>query len=159
LYLINSFASGSYLSSIVPTWINKKAENMQKFLLSIFLFVFASLSAFAQANASTGQVTGVVKDPNQSVLTGTQVVLNNPRTETKITAITNSQGVYEFPALQPGTYVVEVNAKGFKPSVSPELSVMAGRLSPPILLWCWLAPRRPSMSRPARSKTPIEWTR
>ena len=100
---------------------------MKKFLLFILLFAFASFSAFAQTAASTGQITGAVKDPNQAVVSTTQVVLTNLQTKAKFTAVTNSQGVYAFRALQPGSYVVEINAKGFKPSVSAELKVMAGQ--------------------------------
>ncbi len=99
---------------------------MKKFLLFVFVFAFASLAGFAQT-ASTGQITGVVKDPNQAVLANTQVVLTNARSKAKITATTNSQGIYAFQALQPGAYVVEVDAKDFKPSVSPELNVAAGQ--------------------------------
>ncbi len=100
---------------------------MKKFLLFIFLFAFASFSAFAQTAASTGQITGAVKDPNQAVVSTTQVVLTNLQTKVKFTAVTNSQGVYAFRALQPGGYIVEINAKGFKPSVSAELKVTAGQ--------------------------------
>ena len=100
---------------------------MKKFLLFIFLFAFASFSAFAQTAASTGQITGAVKDPNQAVLSGTQVVLTNLQTKAKITAVTNSQGIYAFPAVQPGTYITEIDAKGFKPSVSTALTVAAGQ--------------------------------
>ncbi len=99
---------------------------MKKFLLFVLLCTFTSLTGFAQS-ASTGQITGVVKDPNQAVVAGTQVILTNPQTKVKITAVTNDQGAYAFAALQPGAYVVEVDAKGFKPSVSPELNVTAGQ--------------------------------
>ncbi len=99
---------------------------MKKFLLFILLFAFASFSAFAQTAASTGQITGAVKDPNQAVVSATQVFLTNLQTKAKFTAVTNSQGTYAFRALQPGSYIVEIDAKGFKPSVSAELKVMAG---------------------------------
>jgi iron complex outermembrane receptor protein len=99
---------------------------MKKLLLFIFLFVLTSLAGFAQT-ASTGQITGMVKDPNQAVLANTQVILTNTQNKVKVTAITNGQGIYAFQALQPGAYVVEINAKGFKPSVNPELKVAAGQ--------------------------------
>ena len=84
---------------------------MKKFLLFMLLFAFASFSAFAQTAAGTGQITGAVKDPNQAVLSGTQVVLTNLQTKAKITAVTNSQGIYAFPAVQPGTYITEVDGQ------------------------------------------------
>lgn len=96
-------------------------------LLFVFVFAFASFIAFAQTAASQGQITGVVKDPNQAVLSGTQVVLTDLQTKVKIAAVTNSQGVYTFQTLQPGTYVVSVDAKGFNPTVGPEITVAAGQ--------------------------------
>jgi iron complex outermembrane receptor protein len=99
---------------------------MKKHLLFIFLFVSVSLAAFAQT-ASTGQITGVVKDPHQAVVADTQVILTSVLTKVKITAITDAQGIYQFSALQPGAYVVEIDAKGFKPGRSSELNVTAGQ--------------------------------
>jgi iron complex outermembrane recepter protein len=99
---------------------------MKKILLFIFIFVFTSLTGFAQS-ASTGQITGVVKDPHQAVVANTQVTVTNAQTKDKFMATTNDQGVYTFQNLQPGTYIVEVDAKDFKSSVSPELNVAAGQ--------------------------------
>jgi iron complex outermembrane receptor protein len=100
--------------------------------------VAASLPANArQVNSSSpidspeasnaAQVTGVVKDPNQAVLAGVQVVLTDLRTKATVTVVTNSQGVYVFPALKPGTYTIEVDVKGFNPDISGELKVAAGQ--------------------------------
>src|SRR5580692_10612026 len=77
--------------------------------------------------AQTGQIRGVVKDPDQALVSGTQVVLTNQQTKGKATAVTDSQGAYAFPSLQPGAYVVEAGAANFKASVSPELQVTAGQ--------------------------------
>ena len=76
--------------------------------------------------ADTGQITGVVKDPDQAAVTAAQVVVTNQQTKAKTTAVTDTQGAYTFPSLQPGAYIAEVDVKGFKPGVSPELKVAAG---------------------------------
>src|ERR1700733_9159022 len=89
--------------------------------------LLVALSACAQTAADTGQITGAVKDPDQAAVSGSQVTLTNRRTKAKITAVTNSQGAYTFPSLQPGDYVAEVAVSGFKPSVSAELRVAAGQ--------------------------------
>lgn len=86
-----------------------------------------TLSAFSQTAAGTGQITGTVKDPNQAVLAGAPVVLTNTQTQEKVTGVTNNQGAFVFSGLQPGTYVVEVDAKDFKSSVSPALQVGVGQ--------------------------------
>jgi hypothetical protein len=48
------------------------------------------------------------------VLANTQVILTNLSTKAKITTATNEQGVYLFPALQPGSYSVAIAANGFR---------------------------------------------
>lgn len=99
---------------------------MKGFLYLFSLFA-ASLPAFAQTAASTGQITGVVKDSNQVLVVGTEVALTNLQSQVKITAVTDGRGAYAFTALQPGTYVVQVGVKGFKTSVSSELKAAPGQ--------------------------------
>src|SRR3984885_5300014 len=91
------------------------------------LMTLLTLPAFAQPATDTGQISGVVKDPDQAFVSGSRVLLTNQQTKSKATAITDAQGAYTFPSLRPGAYVVEVDAANFKPSVSPELKVLAGQ--------------------------------
>ena len=88
--------------------------------------ILLSLSALGQTVAETGQVHGVVKDPDLAVVSGARVTLKDQRTPGTATVVTDSRGSYVFPSLQPGTYMVEVEGKGFKNSVSPMLRVGAG---------------------------------
>src|SRR5580704_8764533 len=96
---------------------------------SAYILIVASLllalPALAQTAADTGQIMGVVKDPDQAVVSGSQVTLTNEQTKAKTTAVTDGQGAYVFPSLQPGAYTIEVDAKGFKPGISAELNVVA----------------------------------
>src|SRR5579872_2441617 len=89
-------------------------------------FLLLSFSALAQSNPGTGQISGVVRDPDQAAISGTDVTVTNQQTKTKATASTDSQGAYTFASLPPGAYVIEIDAKGFKASLSPELNVLAG---------------------------------
>jgi iron complex outermembrane receptor protein len=93
--------------------------------------ILLTIQAFAQTpvntSADAGQVAGVVKDPDQAAVSGSQVTLTNQQTKVKITAVTNSRGEYAFPSLPPGSYVADVSVAGFKPSVSAELKVAAGQ--------------------------------
>ena len=74
----------------------------------------------------TGQITGVVKDPDQAVVSGARVTLTNPP-KVRATAVTDRQGAYTFTSLQPGSYAIEADATGFKTIASPELRVTAGQ--------------------------------
>jgi hypothetical protein len=104
---------------------NTYTLKQEVYLFAIFLLL--TLSALAQTATDTGQITGVVKDPDQAVISGSQVILTNQQTKAKTTAITDPYGAYMFPSLPPGAYVVEIAVKGFKASLSPELKVIAGQ--------------------------------
>jgi iron complex outermembrane recepter protein len=87
-----------------------------------------TLPALAQAAADTGQIVGVVNDPDQAVVSGSRVVLTDQSTKVRTTAVASGQGAYTFVGLRPGVYTVEVEATGFKSSISPELKVAAGQI-------------------------------
>jgi iron complex outermembrane receptor protein len=108
-----------------------RSENMNcnayKLRLAATTFLL-TMPALAQSAADTGQIIGVVKDPSQAVVSGSQIVLTNQQTNVRLTATTDDRGVYGFSSLQPGSYTVGVDVKGFQPSTSPELKVAAGQI-------------------------------
>lgn len=91
------------------------------------VWLLLSLSVLAQAPSSGGQISGVVRDPAQALVPGSQVTLTNQQTTVSSTVFTDDQGAYRFLPVSPGTYVVRVEAKGFQASVSPPLKVDPGQ--------------------------------
>jgi len=91
-----------------------------------FSILFLTLSALAQS-AGPGQITGVVKDPQQRLIAGARVTLTNRGTKSTLTSATDGQGVYTFPSLDPGVYGVEAGAKGFQPAQAGDLTLAAGQ--------------------------------
>jgi hypothetical protein len=77
----------------------------------LLVFLVGSIAAFSQTTPDTGAITGVVKDPAQAIVSGTQVVLINLQTKAKFTTAADAQGVYRFLSLQPGAYVLEVDVR------------------------------------------------
>jgi iron complex outermembrane receptor protein len=73
--------------------------------------------------AQSLQISGVVKDPHQAVIVGAKVTLTNPESASKLTALTDNQGIYAFHSLKPGTYRLEAQAKGFAKSVRQDIHV------------------------------------
>ena len=70
------------------------------------------LPLFSQGNA--GRIMGTVTDQSGGVVSGATVtVIDTDRGVTK-TLVTNDAGEYNAPTLNPGTYKVRVEAKGFK---------------------------------------------
>src|SRR5262245_53819644 len=69
----------------------------------------------APASAQTlGTITGEVRDSTGAVLPGVTVTAVNTATNATRTVSSNSVGLFEFPALQPGKYTVKSEIDGFK---------------------------------------------
>src|SRR5437660_1553327 len=68
----------------------------------------------AQA-VQTSTLTGTVRDGTGAVLPGVTVNASSPAQVGGVqTSVTDSQGVYRFPALHPGVYDLEATLSGFK---------------------------------------------
>lgn len=83
---------------------------MSFFLKAIGAALF-TFTAFGQID--TGTFTGVVRDSSGAVLAQAQVTITNEGTGQKTELTTNSSGIYASGPLRPGTYRIEVQAKGF----------------------------------------------
>lgn len=67
--------------------------------------------AFAQENA---ELTGTVLDQSGAVVPNARVTVVNVSTGEQRTGTTTSAGLYDFPALPVGTYILKVQAQGFR---------------------------------------------
>jgi len=81
--------------------------------------------ALAQANSAI--VRGTVSDPTGAVIPGAVVSITTPDGHTLASPVTDASGVYQARNLLPGTYIVIVTAKGFAPSTSKAITVVAGQ--------------------------------
>src|SRR5262249_10154522 len=77
----------------------------------------ALLEIAAWAQFDSGQISGFVRDPSQSVIAAASVTVTNEGNGEKHRTTTNAGGYYVFPNLFVGSYSVEVEATGFKKSV------------------------------------------
>ena len=74
----------------------------------------AATPLLAQA-VQTSTLTGTVRDSTGAVLPGVTVSVSSPQQIGGVqTSVTDSQGVYRFPALRPGTYEMETTLPGFR---------------------------------------------
>ena len=84
--------------------------------LSCFVLVFLSLAftpiLFGQS-ASTGALTGTVKDASDAVVPNVTVTVTNISTGQARTTITSASGTYTVGFLPPGNYSVKFEAMGF----------------------------------------------
>jgi len=86
--------------------------------MSVAVLGLAS-SVFSQTTVSTGGIQGTVTDPSGALVTGAKVSLTNVATGQIASVDTNSAGAYTFAFLEPGEFVMRIEAKGFKTTRLP----------------------------------------
>ena len=87
------------------------------------------LSCAAWSQTPTGEIVGTVSDPTGAVVAGGTVVLTNMATGVTRSLTTNASGVYDAPALIPGTYSVRVTLTGFTSSLRSNVEVGVGQVN------------------------------
>jgi len=86
-----------------------------------------ALPAFAQS-ATTGLIRGTVTDPQGAVLPGVTVIARSPALiGGQQVTVTNGEGNYRFPALNPGEYTLEAQLAGFRPVLQENVIVLLGK--------------------------------
>jgi hypothetical protein len=83
------------------------------FALAIFAILLFNPSALAQA--TSGDLVGVVKDPSGAVVPGATVTVTNEQTGVAVTIKSGSAGEYRASNLLAGAYDVAVSSTGFQP--------------------------------------------
>src|SRR5262245_17236778 len=85
----------------------------------------AAALAFAQGG-TTSALAGVVVDTSGAVIPGADVVAKQNATGVTVSAVTNAEGVFSFPALNTGTYAVTVSLQGFKTYIANDVVLTSG---------------------------------
>src|SRR5579864_4152066 len=93
----------------------------------IFFTSVCACGAFGQAQ-TTGDISGVVKDPQGSVVAGATVTLKNLNTASVTSKKTLSDGIFRFLFLEPGDYSVSVDAEGMQ-TATTNTAVRLGQTS------------------------------
>jgi hypothetical protein len=75
--------------------------------------IFGVFAIAIQAQTQ-GDITGLVTDSSGAVIPGANVTVTNKATAAVRKAVTNSEGLYAFPSLPPGVYILRVEQDGFK---------------------------------------------
>ncbi len=78
------------------------------------LFALLLCALTVEAQTPLGTVTGLAVDASGGAVSGASVSLTNNDTGVRRSTTTNSTGAYSFPDLQPGTYRMGADAKGFR---------------------------------------------
>jgi Carboxypeptidase regulatory-like domain len=77
-------------------------------------FVYLACACAVWAQAPTGTIAGVARDPSGAAVAGAHVKLTGRASGFVRTVVTSEQGDYSFPALLAGEYEVSVESSGFQ---------------------------------------------
>ena len=94
-------------------------------LLAVAVLALRAPAAFAQGG-STSTINGTVTDTSGAVIPGASVLVKNAATAGTSEAVTNSDGQFTIPALNPGKYSVTVTLTGFKTATVTDVELRAG---------------------------------
>lgn len=89
-----------------------KRRSCMSVLVGFAICILAVSGAWAQTG--TTSIQGVVTDKSGAIIVAAQVTVVNAEQGLQRAASTGAQGEYEFLSLQPGTYVLAVEAAGFR---------------------------------------------
>src|ERR1035441_8373201 len=90
----------------------------------LVLFTCAHPGRTYAQTAGEGTITGTVMDGTGAVIANATVTATAIATNTSATRTTSKDGLYSIAPLEPGTYTVTVEAKGFKTLKQENLDVV-----------------------------------
>jgi len=96
-------------------------------LLVMLLSVAGWMAPAAMAQQATANVNGVVKDPTGAAVSKAQIELTNVNTGVVRKTATNTDGIYNFPSVVPGTYSMQALAAGFSAVSQPAVTLEVGQ--------------------------------
>lgn len=97
-------------------------------LLSILLFSLVS-ALCAQADSTTATLQGRILDQSGAALPGASVTVTNEETGVGRALVSDDEGSYRAPLLQPGSYEVRVEMSGFSTKIVQGVHLTLGSLA------------------------------
>src|SRR5260370_37356426 len=96
-------------------------------LFVLLALLFVPVSSRAQG---LGSLEGRVTDPSGAAVASAKVIATQQGTTYSRTAVTDAEGVYVIPSLEPSTYNLTVEAAGFGTSKESGIIFVAGQTLP-----------------------------
>src|SRR6185436_5838951 len=106
--------------------IRKLSVYALSLVLALGSLTSLGLTSPALAQGNTGRLSGTVSSPD-GVLAGATVVVKDNQTGKEQTLTTNSEGGFQIPQLDFGTYTVTVTMQGFKTHTANDLKIDVGK--------------------------------
>ena len=83
-----------------------------KFLVYVLAALLVPIMGAAQSNR--GRISGQVTDPTGATIPGASITIENVDTHVQRVLLSNGEGNYSDPTLEPGFYSVKVEAQRFQ---------------------------------------------
>src|ERR1035438_3185473 len=93
-------------------------------LTTLFLLTF--VAGILTAQEYRGRVQGTVRDTSDAVIPGASVTLHNINTGISTVRATNDAGRYIFDLVEPGSYSISIENRGFSKFLQQNVPVAAG---------------------------------
>ena len=100
---------------------------MKSWLVVSLLIVGTAGNAMPQAQMSSGDLKGTVKDPTEAVLPGAAVTVTNMETGVERRTASDAVGSYRFLVLPPGTYELKAEVAGFAAYTRRPIQITVGQ--------------------------------
>src|SRR6185503_6380098 len=104
-------------------------KSLRFFFASLLIVSACAFSAFAQSQATAGQITGVVTDANGAAVPNAKVKVVNKGTGLELNATTTDEGLFTIVLVPPGTYSLTAEATGFSPATVDGIAVIVGQVA------------------------------
>ena len=117
------FGGVPMLSSTVSANSSQGGRTTAVSRLLFATFTLLLFPVFVLAQSTTGRILGTVTDPSGAAVAGATVVVTDVQRGTSRTVTTDQSGSYAVPDLQPGTYEIRVEVKGFKAVDRPGVQI------------------------------------
>src|SRR5215204_914684 len=98
-------------------------------LVCAFFVLLLMTSATAQVDVATATLRGIVTDQNGATIPGARVTAISVERGLTKSAVTDADGIYQIPLLQPGRYEVKMEAEGFQTFLGQNLTLTIGQIA------------------------------
>src|SRR5262249_30938366 len=105
----------------------RRPPGMKKIIMAMIVCAVVGLAPRADAQQTTGSITGRILDAQNAAVPGVTVTAKNPQTGFTRSDVSDSEGVYRLTALPVGTYDVTAELSGFNKVENKGLIVNVGQ--------------------------------
>jgi len=84
------------------------------------------LTASLFAQIQNARVEGTVADTSRAVIAGAKLTITNVKTQVKAEASSDGAGLFVFPDLHPGFYILTAESQGFRKASITNIEVNVG---------------------------------